>query len=453
MKPPRPTHLPAAVIEDQNAPVARVVPRGAKPLRDKTGKLSAKLRLGYEHTPARISRRPGIDTLRVAEGERLIRYRHGDGGVDTDGEGEIYIRALAPHILAQPAPHEGPNRVVMGDPLARLIGWASQWCRKALGEIALDDLREIARDPGRTLKADALANRLRLTRAERTALEIRTIGAIDWSKKEREAARREDARIRKAEKRRAEGARSYADTVAKAEPWKAAGVSRRTWFRNQAVARGTTTSTIERAAPGDLGTTTSTTGNEVSGQVGTTTATVRSIASRYCGRSSAIPAQEGDARQLSFLAPPQARDELRAVLDRWHSGEMPEAVRVAVIAAKRRRAFRQEDVATAIGISRPQLANAMHAAERRALGLPNAFDLSPEIIANLKRWLLADDADLPPPAEWDRERAMRPPHHRRGGKRPPDPGPVFPTLRLFSLIEGGAERSRNQVLEPESEAA
>lgn len=160
-------------------------------------------------------------------------------------------------------------------------------------------------------------------------------------------------------------------------------------------------------------------------------------------RTPVLPPATPDTIQLSFLGPPQAHDEIRAACDGWTSGPMPEAIRIAYVAAKRRRAMRQQDVADSIAISRPQLANAT----------AGTFNLSPTAIERFKSWLLTDDADLPPPADWDRERLAGPPHHRRGGKRPPSPGPIFPSLRLFSLIPGGAEPALVQVLSPTAVAA
>lgn len=147
----------------------------------------------------------------------------------------------------------------------------------------------------------------------------------------------------------------------------------------------------------------------------------------------ALPSQPADAVQLSLLPGPQADAELRAACENWDQGPMPETLWIAYVAAKRRRAVRQEDVATAIGISRPQLANALH----------RTFNLSPGAIERLKCWLLAPDSALPPAAEMGSDRPARP-HHRRGGKRPPpDPTPPLPGLRLFTLIESTGERRQD----------
>lgn len=146
-----------------------------------------------------------------------------------------------------------------------------------------------------------------------------------------------------------------------------------------------------------------------------------------------LPLQPADAVQLSILAEPQADAELRAACEVWESGPTPEAIVTGYVAATRRRAVRQIDVAQAIGISRPQLSNAMQ----------RTFNLSSDVIARLKAWLLADDRDLKHAGGAPR-RAPRP-HHRRGGKRKPDPGPALPVaeLRLFRTIEGsGPSRAR-----------
>lgn len=423
MKRSRP-NLPAAVIEDQDAPVARVVPKGAKLKR------VGKTVLGYQHKPTRPSRRPGLDVLRVAECERLIERRYGARGVDMDEEGAIYLVALAPHILALPVVQGGPERVLINDPLARLIGWAGRWCRKALEEISYDDLKWLARSPGRRLKADALANRWQVTKAERTALDIRTIGAVDWSKRERDAGRKRDAQVRKAEARRAAGARARDRSQESLEPWKAAGVSRRTWYRQLAASRGTETSTIRMTVSSQIGTETSTmseppepaygtgssaTRDGVSAHFGTETATIERVSLSYCGRTSASAdaVQRADAVQLSLLPASEQAEHTPAALDTWRSGPIPAVVRLEYLETMHRRSQRQEDVARTISISRPQLANA----------LSQTFGLSADAVIRFKAWLASDE----PPARPLPDRP-RPPHHRRGGRRPPDPGPALPML-------------------------
>src|SRR3712207_3478808 len=69
-------HLPAAVVRDQDAPVARVVPARARLVK------AGSAVLGYRHKPARRWRGWSTAAQRLLEIERLIVHRHG-GPVDT----------------------------------------------------------------------------------------------------------------------------------------------------------------------------------------------------------------------------------------------------------------------------------------------------------------------------------------------------------------------------------
>src|ERR1700731_870756 len=90
-------------------------------------------------------------------------------------------------------------------------------------------------------KADALGRYLRLTDKMRTALGITTIGSFDLSKRQRALRKRERSRARKEMKRRAAGKKPRAEYLAAAisntQPWRAEGISRRTWYRKRGVAQ------------------------------------------------------------------------------------------------------------------------------------------------------------------------------------------------------------------------
>jgi hypothetical protein len=87
-------------------------------------------------------------------------------------------------------------------------------------------------------KADALAWRLRLTAADRAALGITTIGAIDENKAARTKRRRAKDRQRKENARRAKGVKPRAtyegQSTSKAKPWLEEGISRAQWYRRRA---------------------------------------------------------------------------------------------------------------------------------------------------------------------------------------------------------------------------
>ena len=89
--------------------------------------------------------------------------------------------------------------------------------------------------------ADAPGRWLRLSDAMRTFLGICTIGSFDVSKRQRALRKRERSRARKEMKRRAAGQKSRVEFLATAksqrQPWKAEGISRRTWYRRRGVAQ------------------------------------------------------------------------------------------------------------------------------------------------------------------------------------------------------------------------
>jgi hypothetical protein len=123
---------------------------------------------------------------------------------------------------------------------ARAAAWAP-W----MHEDALEDM--IADITARPLRwhADKLAARLGVDYATRTRLGFRAIGATDVDAAQRKAIRKERDRIAKQEKRRAAGvppSRPRTETVTQRAPWRALGVSRRTWYRRHRGTAGTSAS-------------------------------------------------------------------------------------------------------------------------------------------------------------------------------------------------------------------
>lgn len=86
------------------------------------------------------------------------------------------------------------------------------------------------------LRADTLAELLNMRNDERTVLSLRTIGAVDFKKADRQAERkRRDAAYRLV-KRSEEGATPRAQSAGQREPWKALNLSRQTYYRRLAAA-------------------------------------------------------------------------------------------------------------------------------------------------------------------------------------------------------------------------
>ncbi|WP_434733924.1 hypothetical protein NL154_09085 [Rhizobium sp. YTUHZ044] len=165
---------------------------------------------------------------RMREIEKLIRHRHGEIVPEAD-DAFIYVEVIA-----------GLAFVEFGEDFVEVVlGWAARWlpwAEKAAIEVIIYERTKLRFSP---LTADALGHALHLSFAERSALDIRTIGAFDVPKAKRarlqKEKRRQRDRNRKEERRRAAGAVSRADyldnSLSAARPWEAFGISRRTWER------------------------------------------------------------------------------------------------------------------------------------------------------------------------------------------------------------------------------
>lgn len=132
-----------------------------------------------------------MSAIRIAELNRLYRARYGEQLPDTP-EGRDAILIAANHLMLLP-----------GVPQKRLMDWCSTrapWL--TIREIE-DILSTVAIRP-QTWKADSLAWRLKLTYADREALLITTIGAIDCNKRQREARRKLKGKLRDRTRRAAQ---------------------------------------------------------------------------------------------------------------------------------------------------------------------------------------------------------------------------------------------------------
>jgi hypothetical protein len=107
--------------------------------------------------------KPSLKVLRATELERLFTARYG-GRLPDDDAGHDDAAVMAHHL------HPDAIR-----------GWLRRWA-PWMGEREVMALISEAEMLPQTWKADPLAKRLGLTIAERTELEITTIGAIDFTK-------------------------------------------------------------------------------------------------------------------------------------------------------------------------------------------------------------------------------------------------------------------------------
>jgi hypothetical protein len=109
-----------------------------------------------------------------------------------------------------------------------------------------DLLDDVNRFP-RRWTAQALADALNLTEAERTDLKVRTIGSVDVTPRERKRLsklrKRERDRERRRIRRRDDGSRTraqYLADVKSTEPWLAAGMRRATYYLRRKIAASET---------------------------------------------------------------------------------------------------------------------------------------------------------------------------------------------------------------------
>jgi hypothetical protein len=196
-----------------------------------------------ERARERRQRPISILALRLAELNRLLTARHGGEVLADDDAGRDDVVLVAHHLARCDV-----------DPARRIASWIqlrAPWM--PAGEVE-QVISRVTANPLRW-RADSLARRLNLTEAERRRLRITTVGAVDCDREQRAAARlarkRERDRKRAADRRAAArllavGRKTRADYIATAlsttKPWKAAGISRRTWERRRRRARVATPS-------------------------------------------------------------------------------------------------------------------------------------------------------------------------------------------------------------------
>lgn len=129
-----------------------------------------------------------ITLIRLRELERLFRHRYGRFLPDDDaGMDDLLI--VAHHIA-----------FLRGEIVAHIVAWSRAWAPWLPPHDAERLAHRVCAGP-RKWSADALAWLLRLSMAERTALKIKTIGAFDVSKADREAIQKERKRDRERARR------------------------------------------------------------------------------------------------------------------------------------------------------------------------------------------------------------------------------------------------------------
>lgn len=161
--------------------------------------------------------------VRLSELNRLYQYRHGRELPATDDG--LQAARLAVHHIGR-----------LRDAARRIGSWLDYWT-PWLDLASRERLIRDATEHPLRWRADKIAWKLRVTAGERQALNLRTIGAIDETRAERQAKARILKRERDQARRRAQGVKPRADyernAIAKQAPWEAVGISRATWYRRR----------------------------------------------------------------------------------------------------------------------------------------------------------------------------------------------------------------------------
>jgi hypothetical protein len=158
-----------------------------------------------------------LANFRVAELERLFSRRYGLTLPDDDSGRDDAVIAL--HHLA-----------FRSDAVARMQDWITRWCPWMPNREAL--IRRILDQP-RRFRAAELGEQVRLTKAERQALRITTIRAIDETARQMAARRRKDHAERERQRRAAAGAKPRSESLRAQAPWAVLGISESTYRRRR----------------------------------------------------------------------------------------------------------------------------------------------------------------------------------------------------------------------------
>lgn len=161
--------------------------------------------------------------LRLHDLAKIFRARYGNQLPDDDaGRDDLMVAVHHLASLAHPRGH-----------IAKWLDLWAPWLTLAEHKAIIGE----ALASPQKWKADALAWRMRLTKEDRRMIGVTTIGAIDENKAARTKRRRALDRQRKENARRAKGIKPRTEyehqSISKAKPWKAEGISRASWYRRQ----------------------------------------------------------------------------------------------------------------------------------------------------------------------------------------------------------------------------
>jgi hypothetical protein len=185
----------------------------------------------YSPTGKLLRNRRRINDLR-----RLILNRHGFTISDDQRHAHVDVEEYAYHLLKGEKPALTAELVAMLCPM----------CSRNTIATILKRARKY-----RSMKAGAVGSRICLTAEERHRLEICTIQAFDETPQQAKQRLLKRKRASKAAERRKKGMRTWHERskAARERPWEAAGKSRRTYYRELKLQRGTVVSPTRNEVP------------------------------------------------------------------------------------------------------------------------------------------------------------------------------------------------------------
>jgi hypothetical protein len=199
-----------------------------------------------------LHRDESIRRLRLGDLRRLLRSRYGIILPDDDAGRDDLQELLLPISLGAHGDCSKMRNVIEV--------WAP-WMGTDEAEKLIDRVSQMP-DYQRKPSAKELGERMNLTAQEREACGIRTIRPAGMTDEALAERRRAKDRARKQRKRRAAGMRSrttyLAGSLSKTKPWKAEGISERTWYRKRhcQIGRGVSaiklSSTEDRVLPSNV---------------------------------------------------------------------------------------------------------------------------------------------------------------------------------------------------------
>jgi hypothetical protein len=175
-----------------------------------------------------------IRRLRLGDLQKILRFRYGHTLPDDDAGREDLFELLLPISLGQEERRKMMNAIEVNAP------WMD-------ADETMQLIDQINRMPSYERKRTARRQGeiMRISKAEREVLKLKTIAPFDMTDEQLAEQRKEKDRDRKRRQSRAAGRKPHDQSFARKKPWEKAGLSRRTWFRKRARLSGTNLSRVK----------------------------------------------------------------------------------------------------------------------------------------------------------------------------------------------------------------